>query len=70
MHWDDLQWERSYRKWRAYGQSKLANLLFTYELQRRLVRRRRGADQRRLPSRLCRDQPAVGRATHAGLVDR
>ena len=37
MHWDDLQWERSYRKWRAYGQSKLANLLFTYELQRRLV---------------------------------
>jgi NAD(P)-dependent dehydrogenase (short-subunit alcohol dehydrogenase family) len=33
---DDLQWERGYRKWRAYGQSKLANLLFTYELQRRL----------------------------------
>lgn len=37
MHWDDLQWERSYRKWSAYGQSKLANLLFTYELQRRLT---------------------------------
>ena len=37
MHWNDLQGERSYGGWRAYGQSKLANLLFTYELQRRLV---------------------------------
>jgi NAD(P)-dependent dehydrogenase (short-subunit alcohol dehydrogenase family) len=35
---DDLNWERkSYRAWRAYGQSKLANLLFTAELQRRLT---------------------------------
>jgi len=33
----DLNWERKpYRPWRAYGQSKLANLLFTTELQRRL----------------------------------
>jgi NAD(P)-dependent dehydrogenase (short-subunit alcohol dehydrogenase family) len=32
----DLQGERSYGKWSAYGQSKLANLLFAYELQRRL----------------------------------
>jgi NAD(P)-dependent dehydrogenase (short-subunit alcohol dehydrogenase family) len=32
----DLQWGRRYRKWAAYGQSKLANLLFAYELQRRL----------------------------------
>ncbi len=37
IHFDDLQWEHSYRKWGAYGQSKLANLLFTYELQRRLT---------------------------------
>ena len=37
MHWNDLQGERSYGSWRAYGQSKLANLLFTYELQRRLA---------------------------------
>jgi NAD(P)-dependent dehydrogenase (short-subunit alcohol dehydrogenase family) len=35
MAWDDLQGERSYRRWKAYGQSKLANLLFMYELQRR-----------------------------------
>ena len=34
---DDLNWEnRRYDRWRAYGQSKLANLLFTLELQRRL----------------------------------
>lgn len=39
MQFDDLNWERSYGKWRAYGQSKLANLLFTYELQRRLSKR-------------------------------
>ena len=36
MHWEDLQLERSYRKWRAYAQSKLANLLFAFELDRRL----------------------------------
>ncbi len=35
IRFDDLQWERSYYKWFAYGQSKLANLLFTFELQRR-----------------------------------
>ena len=37
IDFDDLNWERKpYRAWRAYGQSKLANLLFTAELQRRL----------------------------------
>ncbi|UGT59776.1 oxidoreductase [Nocardia asteroides] len=34
----DLNWERrDYQRWSAYGQSKLANLLFTRELQRRLT---------------------------------
>ncbi|RAV01906.1 SDR family NAD(P)-dependent oxidoreductase [Mycolicibacter senuensis] len=37
IHFDDLQWERRYNRVEAYGQSKLANLLFTYELQRRLA---------------------------------
>jgi NAD(P)-dependent dehydrogenase (short-subunit alcohol dehydrogenase family) len=37
IHLDDLQWERSYNRAAAYGQSKLANLMFTYELQRRLA---------------------------------
>ncbi|RAU96973.1 short-chain dehydrogenase [Mycobacterium colombiense] len=37
IHFDDLQWEHRYDRIGAYGQSKLANLLFTYELQRRLA---------------------------------
>lgn len=37
IHFDDLQWGRSYDRVAAYGQSKLANLMFTYELQRRLT---------------------------------
>ncbi len=36
MDFDDLQGERRYGGMRAYGQSKLANVLFTYELARRL----------------------------------
>jgi NAD(P)-dependent dehydrogenase (short-subunit alcohol dehydrogenase family) len=36
IRFDDLQWDRGYRRSGAYGQSKLANLMFTYELQRRL----------------------------------
>jgi retinol dehydrogenase 14 len=37
IDFDDLQGERSYSGARAYNQSKLANVLFTYELARRLV---------------------------------
>ncbi len=42
-HWrgridfDDIQGERHYSGWRAYCQSKLANIIFTYELARRLA---------------------------------
>lgn len=35
INFADLMGERSYGRWRAYGQSKLANLLFVRELQRR-----------------------------------
>ena len=36
INFDDLQWEKDYSRVGAYGQAKLANLMFTYELQRRL----------------------------------
>ncbi|MGI3782623.1 MAG: short-chain dehydrogenase, partial [Janthinobacterium lividum] len=38
IDFDDLQSTQSYQRWLAYGQSKLANLLFTRELVRRLNR--------------------------------
>ncbi|TFH22512.1 MAG: SDR family NAD(P)-dependent oxidoreductase [Myxococcales bacterium] len=38
IRFDDLQWKSGYRQWPAYGQSKLANLLFALELDRRLRR--------------------------------
>jgi NAD(P)-dependent dehydrogenase (short-subunit alcohol dehydrogenase family) len=36
MDFSNLNWAHGYKKWAAYGRSKLANLLFAYELQRRL----------------------------------
>ncbi len=44
MAWSDLMGQRRYDKWLSYGQSKLANLLFHFELDRRL--RASGATQR------------------------
>ncbi|WP_394790617.1 SDR family oxidoreductase [Rhodoferax sp.] len=35
IQFDDLQWEQRYKPWAAYGQSKLAMLMFALELQRR-----------------------------------
>lgn len=37
MRFDDLSWSRGYSRWPAYGMSKLANLLFTYELAKRIA---------------------------------
>lgn len=50
---DDPHWQQGYRKWPAYGQSKLANLLFTYELHRRLEAAR---------------APAIAVAAHPGYA--
>jgi NAD(P)-dependent dehydrogenase (short-subunit alcohol dehydrogenase family) len=36
IDWDDPQQTRGYKAWRGYNQSKLANLLFAFELDRRL----------------------------------
>lgn len=36
IDWDDVEGKKSYSAWRAYSQSKLANVLFTRELARRL----------------------------------
>jgi NAD(P)-dependent dehydrogenase (short-subunit alcohol dehydrogenase family) len=61
---DDLQSERRYRRWRAYGQSKLANLLFAFELQRR-------ADAAGLPLRSLAAHPgyaATNLQTRAGRM--
>ena len=49
IEFDNLSGEKGYSAWRAYGQSKLANLLFAKELARRFSRH--GADGQRLASR-------------------
>jgi len=48
LHFDDLQWTKSYSPMRAYQQSKLANLMLALELDRRL--RRAGEPQSRIMS--------------------
>lgn len=54
IDFDDLNWERRpYKPMAAYGQSKLANLLFTTELQRRLTE--------------C-SSPVIAIAAHPGLA--
>ncbi|HEY2576712.1 MAG TPA: oxidoreductase [Streptosporangiaceae bacterium] len=45
IDFDNLQWERGYTRMASYGRSKLANLLFTYELQRRLDAMGRGSGE-------------------------
>ncbi|UOX91142.1 SDR family NAD(P)-dependent oxidoreductase [Amycolatopsis sp. FBCC-B4732] len=66
IHFDDLQWENSYDRVAAYGQAKLANLMFSYELQRRLAPRGTTAAVAAHPgvarTELMRNSPAIARA--------
>lgn len=54
IHFDDLNWEKSYNRSAAYAQSKLANLMFCYELQRRLA---------------AAGKPTIAVAAHPGVTD-
>jgi len=36
INWNDINWEKSYNSISAYAQSKIANILFTRELAKRL----------------------------------
>ena len=36
MNWDDLHWDKDYDPPKAYSQSKLANILFTKSLAKKL----------------------------------
>ena len=62
IHFDDLQWERRYNPWVAYAQSKLATLMFAFELQRRS-----DAHGWRLMSNACHPGYAVTGSQTAGL---
>lgn len=54
IHFDDLQWERRYHRGAAYAQSKLANVMFSYDLQRRLA---------------AAGAPTIALAAHPGFTD-
>jgi NAD(P)-dependent dehydrogenase (short-subunit alcohol dehydrogenase family) len=54
IHFDDLNLDNNYNRVVAYGQSKLANLLFTYELGRRLA---------------AKGAPTIATAAHPGAAD-
>ncbi len=66
IHFDDLQWENSYDRVAAYGQAKLANLMFAYELQRRLAPHGTTTSIAAHPgvarTELMRNSPAIARA--------
>ncbi len=42
IRFDDIHWEKGYKKWGAYGMSKLANLLFVRELANRVAKTSNG----------------------------
>jgi NAD(P)-dependent dehydrogenase (short-subunit alcohol dehydrogenase family) len=67
LHFDDLNWESGYKPWAAYFQSKLANLLFTYELQRRLIAA--GSEAKALASHPGGSKTNLGHENPGGLLN-
>jgi NAD(P)-dependent dehydrogenase (short-subunit alcohol dehydrogenase family) len=58
----DLNWDhRRYQRWQAYGQSKLANLMFTYQLQRRFATARHWPRTPGTPPPICSLTPTRSR---------
>jgi NAD(P)-dependent dehydrogenase (short-subunit alcohol dehydrogenase family) len=75
INFDDLQSERSYSRVAAYGQSKLANLMFTYELHRRLWHGMRAtiavaAHPGLAATELTRHTPAITAFLYARLISQ
>ena len=72
IHFDDLQWDRTYNRVAAYGQAKLANLMFTYELQRRLAARSStvavAAHPGSASTELAQNMPALARAAATAVM--
>jgi NAD(P)-dependent dehydrogenase (short-subunit alcohol dehydrogenase family) len=68
IDFDDLQGARAYSPWKAYGQSKLATLMFALELTATSKRRGRlEPDQWRGPSGVCPNQPVRQRSGRSAL---
>jgi NAD(P)-dependent dehydrogenase (short-subunit alcohol dehydrogenase family) len=75
IHFDDLNWRRRYMAFPAYGQSKLAMLMFTFELQRRSDANGWGllsvaAHPGFATTSLLSNGPHIGRSAKASLVER
>ena len=62
IHFDDLQFAKKYTPMQAYGQSKLATLMFAREFNGVAAKSRLGRDVQRRPSRPDEDKPTAQRA--------
>ena len=62
IDFNDLQGQRIYSAWKAYGQSKLAMLMFALELQRRSEKAGWNVTEHCGPSGICADRPVCERS--------
>lgn len=70
IEFDNLSGDVGYKPWKAYGQSKLANLLFAKELSRRLAGSGKTANAVHpgvIRTNLGRHMPAIARVVFAGV---